>query len=91
MKGLLRKMSEKQWTPFYVDLDPCESDIWPVQESGIVDKKNSKPTQWILRGVLPKMAYTGRLHSERGTIFRLQVYKWEGTLSFRLVKMPQKG
>ena len=30
MKGLLSIQSEKQWTPFYVDLDPCESVIWPL-------------------------------------------------------------
>ena len=44
MKGLLSKISEKQWNPFYVNLDPCESAIWPVQESDISDQNNSKPT-----------------------------------------------
>ena len=58
-------MSEKQWIPFYLDLDPCESAIWMFELDKLLIKVWSRlESLW----VLPKMAYM-----RRGTIFRLQV------------------
>ena len=59
MKVLLSTMSEKQWAPFYLDLDPSESAIQPVWIGHIVDKKFKADLN---PGGTPKMAYTGRLH-----------------------------
>jgi len=40
----------------------------------LVNKELSGLKYIVLGGVLPIMAYTGRLPPERGTFFRLQVY-----------------
>ena len=81
MKVLLSIMSEKQWTPFYLNLDPCEGAIWPVWIGHIVDQ-NTKPT-WIPVGVLSKMAYTRRLHL-KGVSF--SGFKYIEGLGFHLLK-----
>ena len=52
-------MSEKQWIPFYLDLDPCESAIWMFELDKLLIKVWSRPESlW----VLTKMAYMRRLH-----------------------------
>jgi len=75
MKVLSSIMSEKQWTPFYLDLDPYESAIWTVWTGHIVDQ-NTTPT-WIPGGT-PENGLYAEAPLERGTIFRLQVYKRVG-------------
>ena len=52
-------MSEKQWIPFYLDLDPCESAIWTFELDKLLIKVWSRlESLW----VLPKMACMRRLH-----------------------------
>ena len=52
-------MSEKQWIPFYLDLDPSESAINLFELDISLIKIQSRLES---RGVLLKMAYTERLH-----------------------------
>ena len=64
MKVLLSTMSEKQWAPFYLDLDPSESAIQPVWIGHIVDKKfKADLNPGGGGGVHPKMAYTKKLQA----------------------------
>ena len=44
MKSLLSKMSEKEWTPFYVDLGPFESAIWGIGQKFKADLDNEGDT-----------------------------------------------
>ena len=75
MKLLLSIMSEKQWTPFYLDLDPSE-----VLFNVLLIKIQSRLE---FRGVLPKMAYTERLHP-KGVPF--SGFKYMRGLGFHLLK-----
>ena len=56
MKVLLSIMSEKQWTPFYLNPSECanlfELDILLIKIQSRLES----------RGVLPKMAYMERVH-----------------------------
>ena len=75
MKLLLSIMSGRQWTPFYLDLDPFESPFLRI-----VDQIQRRLES---RGVLPKMAYTERLHP-KGVPF--SGFKYMRGLRFHLLK-----
>ena len=66
-------MSEKQLIPFYLDLDPCESAIWVFELDILLIEVWSR---FESLGVLPKMAYTRRLHP-KGYHFQASSV-WEG-------------